>query len=152
MHSRLTKRKPARSHNRAVTTTANRIAESTEEAIVYAHDFDVRATAMLLDNGPAVMLLGVQCEDVAYSTLENLKNAVIIIKKGRWFWCETDKDVAAVAVTEERSVPNVVASGDRIHEHSRELTPGVRSSEIPNSIQPLGSGLPESRPTQSTLK
>ena len=64
--------------------------------------------------------------------LEIWRTAVIIIKKGKRFWCETDKDLAVVAVTEERSVANVVASGDRIHERSRELTPGVRTSEIPN--------------------
>ena len=64
--------------------------------------------------------------------LEIWRTAVIIKKKEKRFWCETDKDVAVVAVTEERNVPNVVASGDRIHEHSRELTPGVLSSEIPN--------------------
>ena len=86
------------------------MAESTEEAIVYVHDFDVCATAVSLDNGPAVMSLGALCEDVAYPTLGNQENRRRYHEKGKTVWCETDEDVAVVAVTEECNVPNVVAS------------------------------------------
>lgn len=55
-------RTPGNRTTKAVTTTANGTAESTEEAIVQVHDLDV-SRPLLLDSSLAVSSLGVLCEE-----------------------------------------------------------------------------------------
>ena len=50
-----------------VIMTVNGKAESTEEAVVHVHDMDVFVTMMLLEDSPAVISLGVECEEMGFS-------------------------------------------------------------------------------------
>ena len=61
-----------RSNEPTVITTANGKAESTEEATVYVNDLDVFVTMMLLEDSPAVLSLGLFCEQVGYSYAPSL--------------------------------------------------------------------------------
>ena len=56
-----------KSREPAVITTSSDKAESTEEATVYVDDFDVFATMMLLEHSPAVLSLGLLCEEMGCS-------------------------------------------------------------------------------------
>ena len=56
-----------RSSEHPVITTANGKAESTEEATMYVNDLDVSVTMMLLEDSPAVLSLGLFCEELGCS-------------------------------------------------------------------------------------
>ena len=64
MRSFLLKKITLGSKEPTVITTADGKAESTEQATVYGKDLDVFVTMMLLRDSPALLLLGLLCEEI----------------------------------------------------------------------------------------
>ena len=100
-----------RSNGPIVITTANGQAESTEAATVYVN---VLVAMMLLDDSPAVLPLGLPCDEMGYSFEWIEGDSPSLVNDGKILLFKSENHVQVQASGDRLQIPGVEVSGDQM--------------------------------------
>ena len=86
-----------------VMTTASGEAESTEEPTVHVDDLDVFVSMMLLEDAPAVLSVGLLCEEMSYFCAWKKEEYPSLVKDGKIIRCKSETPCAHCGSVERTS-------------------------------------------------
>ena len=123
--------------------TANGIIEVNREAYVYVEDLEIWVWAMLVVDSPAVISLGVLCQEYGFTYLWKAGQRPKLSKGSKVIYCVTENFVPAVTISVDKSTP--AEDVEVIHPAEGDLQPrppaGKGSGETVPLITRVGQGL-----------